>query len=318
MRVTVLGGTRFIGRAVVDELLAAAHDVQVVHRGDTEPAGLPDVPHVHAERRALGDVAAELASFRPDAVVDCMALSEADTRPVLAALPDTRLVVLSSMDVYRAWGALVAGTVREPVPLDETSPVRDERLAAPGLEGYEKLDVERLYLERGGMALRLPMVYGPHDYQRREWFVLRRVAAGRGAMPFGAGTGLLPRGEVGEIARGVRLAAESTVEGEVLNLGERRSATVRLWAETIVASAGAELELVRVADDVLPEDLSLTAAIAQPIVVDTSKAARLLGWEHAEPSDCVARSVAWHLASPPSGPDPGFEADDAALATTRR
>ena len=45
MRVVVLGGTRFIGRAVVAELVAAGHDVLVVHRGQHEPVDLPDVPH---------------------------------------------------------------------------------------------------------------------------------------------------------------------------------------------------------------------------------------------------------------------------------
>ena len=61
------------------------------------------------------------------------------------------------------------------------------------LDDYEKLDVEETYLQRGATILRLPMVHGEHDRQRREEFVLRRVRAGRRRIPFGAGTWLTCR-----------------------------------------------------------------------------------------------------------------------------
>jgi len=65
-------------------------------------------------------------------------------------------------------------------------PLRD---LVPALgEDYDKLDVEPLYLARGGTALRLSLIYGEHDRLRREEFVLRRVRAGRRRIPFGAGT----------------------------------------------------------------------------------------------------------------------------------
>ena len=57
MRVLVLGGTRFIGLALVEELLGAGHTVAVVHRGEHESPDLPPtVEHIHTARR---DLAAE-------------------------------------------------------------------------------------------------------------------------------------------------------------------------------------------------------------------------------------------------------------------
>jgi len=41
MRVMVLGGTRFIGAAIVEELAAHGHELLIVHRGEHEPAELP-------------------------------------------------------------------------------------------------------------------------------------------------------------------------------------------------------------------------------------------------------------------------------------
>jgi nucleoside-diphosphate-sugar epimerase len=318
MRVAVLGGTRFIGRAITLELARAGHEVTVFHRGKSEPDELTGVGHVHVDRSELASVADELAGV--EGVVDTMALSTPDTEPVLEVLPrDAKLLVLSSMDVYEAYGALQAGTVTELVPSDEESAVRSQRYpyrgVIPGMDDYEKLDVEELYLRRGATVCRLPMVYGEHDGQRREWFILRRVAAGRTRIPIGAGTWLSTRAYVGDVATGVRLALESPdTDDQIFNLGERRAPSVALWARMILDAAGSDAELVTVPDAALPEDLDLTASIPQHLVCDSTKARTMLGWEETEPMDALRRSVTWHLANPPAGDDPGFDADDAALA----
>jgi UDP-glucose 4-epimerase len=223
------------------------------------------------------------------------------------------------MDVYQAYGAVHAGPVTEPVPADETSPVRAERYPyrgqIPGMDDYEKLDVEERFLARAGTVARLPMVYGEHDGQRREWFVLRRVHAGRKQIPIGAGTWLSTRAYAGDVAVGVRLALESdAAAGEVFNLGERRTPSIALWARMILDAAGSDAELVRVPDDVLPEDMGLSGPIDQHLLCDSAKARTVLGWEDGDPMDRLRRSVAWHLANPPEGEDPGFAADDDALA----
>src|SRR4051812_28732847 len=223
LRVVVLGGTRFIGRAIVDALLDAGHHVLVVHRGQHEPDDLTPIDHLHADRLALGAVARDLDDFAPQAVVDCAAFGAADADAVLEAFPgnDRHLVVLSSMDVFRAYGSLHAGTVTDAVPLDETSPVRTERFPyrgqIPGMDDYDKLEVEERWLGRGGTVCRLPMVIGPRDYQRRQELLLRRVRAGRPQIPIGAGTALLTHGFVDDVAVGVRLVIESGLRGEVFN-----------------------------------------------------------------------------------------------------
>lgn len=324
MRTIVLGGTRFIGRAVVAELVAAGHDVLVVHRGQHEPGGLPDVAHVHADRRDLSSCAEEFRRFRPDGVIDVSAMTGSDATTALAAVPEgPRLVAMSSIDVYRAFAAVWAGTVTDAVPLTEDSPLRDgpppDRTYV--MEGYdhepsesEKLDVEAAYLAHGGTVCRLPMVYGPHDYKRREDFVLRRVRAQRNQLPIGAGGFLWSRGYAPELARGIRSALEHpAAAGEVFNLCEAQCAPLRLWIEQIIVAAGAELDLVRVPDEALPEDLDITADIAQHWLASPTKAKHVLGWVHRDPATCVSESVAWHMHHTPSG-DIGFTADDRALA----
>ncbi|MCA1569080.1 MAG: NAD-dependent epimerase/dehydratase family protein [Chloroflexi bacterium] len=327
MRTIVLGGTRFIGRAVVAELVQAGHDVLIVHRGEHEPEGLPPVPHLHAHRRDLAGCADELCRFRPDGVVDMCAMTRSDADIALAALPEgPRLLAVSSINVYRACSSVWAGTVTDAVPLTEASSVRDGPLPDRDdlMEGYdydpseyENLDVEAAYLARGATVCRLPVVYGPHDFKHREDFVLRRIRAQRRQLPVGAGGFLCSRGYAPELARGIRLALEHpAAAGEVFNLCEAQCAPLRLWIEQIITFARGELALVRVPDRALPEDLAITGGIAQPWLTSPAKAQAVLGWVHRNPTDCVRESVRWHIEHPPSHSDAGFDADDRALATT--
>ncbi len=325
MRTIVLGGTRFIGRAVVAELAEAGHDVLIVHRGAHEPAGLEPFAHLHVHRRELMSVAGELRRFRPDSVVDMCAMTRSDADIALAALPEgLRMLGVSSINVYRACASVGVGIVTDAVPLTEESAVRDGPLPREDvMDGYdydpseyENLDVEAAYLARGATVCRLPVVYGPHDFKRREDFVLRRVRARRPQLPIGAGGFLCSRGYAPELARGIRLALEHpAAAGEVFNLCEAQCAPLRLWVEQIIAFAGSELEPVRVPDRALPDDLKLTGDIAQPWLTSAAKAQAALGWVHRDPADCVRESVGWHMRHPPRGDD-DFSADDKALRCT--
>jgi nucleoside-diphosphate-sugar epimerase len=320
VRVIVLGGTRFIGRAIVEELAAAGHDLLIVHRGNLEPADMPAVRHLHADRTDLPAHRKELAAFKPDGAIDCRALTRADAETVLEAMPaDIRLVVISSLDVYRAFGALNQDRETDPVPLDETSPVRPTRYpyrdVMPGMEHYDKLDVEDVYLPRGATSVRLPMVYGEHDYQLREEFILRRLRAGRDRIPFGSGSWLACRGYVRDIARGVHLVLQTpAAAGEVLNLCEDRTYSMRMWSRMILDAAGSTAELVRVADDLLPEDLKPTGTLSQHIAASARKARSMLGWTTSDPAESLRTTVRWHLANPPANPNLDFTADDLVLA----
>ena len=141
---------------------------------------------------------------------------------------------------------------------------------------------------------------GEHDYQLREEFLLRRVRAGRARIPFGAGTWLTCRAYVRDVARGVRLALESSAAaGEVLNLCEDRSFSMRLWAHMILDAAGSDAELVRVADEVLPEDLKPTGTMTQHIAASGQKARAMLGWTTSDPTESLRTTVRWHLTTRP-------------------
>ena len=284
---------------------------------------MPRVPHLHCDRSDLAEHRQELAAFRPDAAIDCRALTRGDAQGAVDSLPaGIRLAVISSLDVYRAFGALNDHRETDPVPIDEDSPVRSDRYPyggqLPGMDDYDKLDVEDVYLAAGATALRLPMVYGEHDYQRREEYILKRVRAGRKRIPFGSGMWLACRGYVRDIARGARLVLESpAAEGLVLNLCEDRTFSMRMWSRMILEAAGSDAELVRVPDEALPEDLKPTGTMPQHIAASAHRARSLLGWTASDPVETLRTTVRWHLANPPQDGEADFAADDAALETAR-
>ncbi|WP_165549714.1 NAD-dependent epimerase/dehydratase family protein [Kribbella speibonae] len=317
MRIAILGGTRFIGRAVVERLVREGHTPLVVHRGDHEPDDLvPDdlvpVEHAHVDRHDGTALAAALKPFDPEALVDISGMNAAAADAALGAVgPSVKLVAISSGDVYRAYDGLHSDRTTDALPLTEESPLRERRFV-DGPE-YENLEMEERYLPAGATVLRLGAVYGEHDYQRRFEFVLRRVRAGRRRIPVGSGQFLFSRVYVGDVAAAVSLALGGDHPG-AFNVVEPSTAPYRLFAEQILAAAGAEdTELVRVRDDLLPSDLSLTGAIDQHLLMDQWKARTVLGWAPVDPAETLRAAVQWHLAHPPTDASADFAEDDAVL-----
>jgi nucleoside-diphosphate-sugar epimerase len=250
-----------------------------------------------------------------EAAVDVSALNGSGAASALRALPpELRLVAISSGDVYRAYGSLHAGVHTDPLPLSEQSPLRWARhIDSPN---WENLEIEEHYLAAGAIVLRLGAVYGEWDYQHRFEFVLRRVRAGRRQLPIGSGTFLFSRIYVRDVAAAVTAVLErGDVAGEVFNIVESTTSPYRLFAEQIIRAAGSDLELVRVAEHLLPEDLAITGSLSQHLLLDASKARRTSQWQDSDPQEALRQSVGWHLDNPPTDASDDFGQDDVALQT---
>lgn len=90
-----------------------------------------------------------------------------------------------------------------------------------------------------------------------------------------------------------------------------------MFYEQVVAASGADLQLVRVPDELLPADLASTGALSQHLLASPAKASGVLGWQDTADSQVLLRSVAWHLEHPPGEADHNFAADDVAFAARR-
>ncbi len=192
VRAVVIGGTGFLGPEVVHQLVDASCDVAIFHRGVREAALPPSVRHLHGDRRELATFQAAFRLFDPEVVIDMRPMTEHSRQLVstFAGLAK-RSVVVSSTDVYRAYGRLnlTEPGRPDPVPLREDAPLREQlyadRNAKPherteSLADYDKLLVERVASSEPRLPaaiLRLGMVHGPRSY--RHYPYLKPMIDGR-------------------------------------------------------------------------------------------------------------------------------------------
>jgi nucleoside-diphosphate-sugar epimerase len=179
MRVLIVGGTRFIGAHVARELFDTGADVTVFHRGRSDNPVLPAVRHLRDASAEYPILAYPDAIGRTDwdIVVHMVMMGGADARAATMAFAGRagRLVMISSGDVYRAYGRLTRFEPGDPdpVPLQENAPLRTRfypyREQAARLGGYahdyEKIEAEHATREGDvpAVVLRLPKVYGRED-----------------------------------------------------------------------------------------------------------------------------------------------------------
>src|SRR5512147_908266 len=144
MRLLVLGGTEFVGRAVVEAAAGRGWDVTVLNRGRTDPP--PGVRALRGDRTAPGGLAALAAHDGEwDAVVDTWSAAPRAVREAARLLADRagRYVYVSTCSVY-AWAPPAGYTEEAPLvegaepDAEQTDYARDKlggELAAAGAFG---------------------------------------------------------------------------------------------------------------------------------------------------------------------------------------
>src|SRR5258706_10843813 len=256
MRILLIGGNGFIGRFAVAALKQQGHTLAVFHRGTTAaPSG---VEEIRGDRHQLIASAQELKHFAPDVVIDLVISSAPQAEELMNIFRGTtrRVVMLSSIDVYRAVG-ISHGTESGPlqdVPLTEESELRRSLHPYPPegvqlmrkifswvTDDYDKIPAERVVMndrELPGTVLRLPMVYGPGDRLRRFYPVVKRIADGRDHIIFAEALAAWrsPRGYVENVAAAIAVAAtDDRAERRIYNVCEEPSFSELEWARKIAS-----------------------------------------------------------------------------------
>jgi 2'-hydroxyisoflavone reductase len=178
VKILVLGGTKFLGRATVDAALERHHEVTLFNRGETNPELFPEVEKLRGDR--AGDLAA-LGDRTWDAVVDPSGYIPAVVRASAEALRDRvgRYLFVSSVSVY---ADLSTGPNESAARAKLQDGHPDDELM-PGYENYGALKalaedaVEEVYGERA-ILVRPGLIVGPHDPTGRFTYWPHRIARG--------------------------------------------------------------------------------------------------------------------------------------------
>ncbi|UPZ31620.1 SDR family oxidoreductase [Streptomyces sp. LRE541] len=175
MRLLMLGGTEFVGRAVVEAALGRGWDVTVFHRGRHDPPA--GVRALHGDRTAPDGLAA-LAEGDWDLVVDTWSGAPHVVRDSARLLKDRvrRYVYVSSCSVY-AWP--------QPAGYDESAPLVEGASPDAGQTDYARdkrggeLAVLDAFGEERALLVRAGLILGPYEnIGRLPWWLARTARGG--------------------------------------------------------------------------------------------------------------------------------------------
>ena len=178
--ILVIGGTRYFGRSIVEELIAAGHRVTIFTRGNRRPEFLDHVTYVVGNRRYFSSFRASFRGKAFDAVIDN-----------IGYLPDE---VEETLDVFRGNVGVYIFTSsisayqdqyigRDMLCESNYQPSLGSISSIHNVEDYEigKNQCELRVMQNKDLPyiiLRPPLVIGPDDHALNLHFFLQRILDG--------------------------------------------------------------------------------------------------------------------------------------------
>jgi 2'-hydroxyisoflavone reductase len=298
MRLLVLGGTKFLGRAVVDAALGRGHEVTLFNRGRTNPGLFPEVEKLTGDRD--GDLSS-LEGRSWDAVVDPSGYVPRIVRTSAELLLRSvrHYVFVSSIAVYAF-----------PLPpwFDESAPraaLAAETEEVTG-ETYGALkarceDVVREVFAGAFANVRAGLIVGPHDPTGRFTYWPERVARGAEVLAPGDPDRIVQFVDVRDLGEWLVRVVEGRVVGDFNATGPEPRVTMGGLLETCRSVTGSDAELTWVPDSFLLEHgagtwmelpLWLAGEDATVLQVDVSRAVAA-GLRFRPLEETVADTLAW-------------------------
>jgi 2'-hydroxyisoflavone reductase len=306
-RVLVLGGTRFLGRAITDAALGRGDQVTLFNRGLSGADLYPGLETIIGDR--TGDLS-ELAGRDWDVVVDVAAYDPAVVASATAALAGrvSSYVFVSSLSVY----------ADQSTPQSENCPVielSDDLTDEGDLYGARKAASERIVTGAfgdGALIARPGMIVGPYDPTDRFAYWPRRMVPGGRVLAPGQPDDLVQFIDVRDLAEWIVQGYHRALSG-VFNLTGRPTRIGEFLGEC-AAATDSDAELIWVpAERLLAAGVDPWMGVPMLIAVPgweaasqvDVRAALAAGLEIRPVRQTIRDTLSWDLAR--GGPAPGAE-----------
>lgn len=317
MKILVIGGTRFIGLEVTLALHRMGHEVAVFNRGQT----LPDLPEgiqqIEGDHHQMLDHADALRAYAPEIVLHNIVLHDDHVKmshEIFTGIA-RKFVMTSSMDVYLPFGRVNGTEPGDLIPgiMDEDSPVRNkwyiyrtpEMPEDHRMYRYDKIPAETAtlhYPAMAGVVLRLPMVIGPRDWQRRLLGFMQPMKDGRKYIVLDEvyANWHSTYGYVENVAHAMALATiDDRANGRIYNVADTILPTLAL-ANKVKDAMQWDGEFVLVPPDELPEKMRFGVAQPQDLMVAAERIKKELEYAPIVNFDeGIKRALAWEIDNPP-------------------
>ncbi len=174
MKILVFGGTRFFGKKLVEQLVAAGHDVTIGTRGKTKDDFGDTVKHVVLNRESRDDLF-QLAKENWDVIYDNICFSPREALYAVDAFKGKvkRYIYTSSLSVYSQKGRALTE--------EDFNPKHYEIVIGDKEDfdyGEGKRLAEAVFFQKASfpvVAVRFPIVLGVDDYTKRLHFHLEHI-----------------------------------------------------------------------------------------------------------------------------------------------
>lgn len=174
MKILVIGGTRFFGIHMVNELLAQGHDITIATRGNAPDLFGDRVKRIILERTNPESIKTALIGTHYDVVIDKIAYCSNDIRYVMDVVDCDKYIHMSSTSVYHPKHI---NTVESDFDGFSNDFVWCDRRAFP----YEQIKRQaeyalwQKYSNRNWIAVRYPFAIGKDDYTKRLLFYVEHT-----------------------------------------------------------------------------------------------------------------------------------------------
>lgn len=174
MHIMVLGGTRYFGISMVEELLAMGHDVTIATRGNAEDVFGGKVERIIVERTDADNMKKAFEGQYYDVVIDKIAYCSNDIKYAMEALHFEKYIYMSSTSVY------------EPKHINTKETDFDgihRKMEWCTRFDYPYEEIKRLaecalwqeYSDKKWIAVRYPFAIGMDDYTKRLRFYVEHT-----------------------------------------------------------------------------------------------------------------------------------------------
>ncbi|MGC4071172.1 MAG: hypothetical protein QM760_01365 [Nibricoccus sp.] len=245
LRILILGGTHFVGPAVVREALARNHDVTLFNRGKTHPELFPGIEKLRGNRypeKENGLKALEGTSTW-DAVIDIPAYYPriVDATARLLAERVAHYVVMSSISAYADFKTVGLSEESPVRPLGEKFPenetlVEDDWSTYGGRKAACERAAANIFPERWAAVRASGIIGGSADDNAMYWPA--RIARGGDIVAPGDGTDPYQSVDVRDVARLLIEVVERRLVGVFNATGPARPATFKEYLEACMQATG--------------------------------------------------------------------------------
>jgi 2'-hydroxyisoflavone reductase len=247
MRVLVIGGSVFLGRAIVAEALSQGHEVTTFNRGRSGvPA--PGVHAVHGDREVSADLDRLVDGREWDVAIDVCGYTPASVLDSVRRLSGHagHYTFISSISAYPDWPA--KPRVDETFPRHACEP---DAGADFGEYGIRKAGCERAverYFDGPSLIVNPGLIVGPHENVGRLPWWLTRIAKGGRVLAPGDPERPIQLIDARDIAAFTVDQAVKGTTGRYFTSGVPANATFGSWLADCVEATGSDAELVWVDD----------------------------------------------------------------------